>query len=133
VVNRHSPRVQADRVNDGLGQVLDTGTSQMFFKVLRLSFAAIIACASTSGWAKAETCYADWGAAAQIVRQFNLITVDRLSREMVGGIGGQIVKTTLCKDGDDYIYKLVVREPTGQLKTVVMGADARSAAAATKR
>jgi hypothetical protein len=103
---------------------------------LRLPFAALAGVMTLAGprvgpaWA--ETCYADWGAASQIVRQFKLMTVDQLAKEATGQLGGQIVKTTLCKDGDDYIYKIVVRDAKGALKTVVMGADSASLAA-TKR
>ena len=45
-------------------------------------------------------------------------------------VNGDIVKSTLCKDGDDYIYKLVVRDSGGQLKTVVVDARNPGAAAA---
>lgn len=108
----------------------------MLSRANRLPFAV---CAALLTWvgsgvgpARAETCYADWGAASQIVKQFKLMTVDQLAKEATGQLGGQIVKTTLCKDGDDYIYKIVVRDAKGALKTVVMGADSASLAA-TKR
>ncbi len=105
-------------------------------KLLRLPFAALAGIMMLAGpqtrTAWAETCYADWGAASQIVKQFKLMTVDQLAKEASGQLGGQIVKTTLCKDGDDYIYKIVVRDAKGALKTVVMGADSASLAA-TKR
>lgn len=78
----------------------------------------------TSQWtlAKAEECYADWGVAAEIVRSRKLMTVGELAKGAAASLPGQIVKTTLCKDGDDYIYKLVVRDGKGQLKTVVLDA-----------
>lgn len=72
--------------------------------------------------AKAEECYADWGIAAEIVRSRKLLTVGELSSGAARAIPGQIVKTTLCKDGDDYIYKLVVRDGKGALKTIVLDA-----------
>jgi|CXWK01.1.fsa_nt_gi hypothetical protein len=108
----------------------------MHLKSNRLPFAALGATAALTGFATGaaavEACYADWGAASQIIRQFKLMTVDQLTKEAAGQLGGQIVKTTLCKDGDDYIYKVVVRDSKGALKTVVMGADSASLAA-TKR
>lgn len=104
----------------------------MRFKSLSLPVAALVSAVTSGPADSAEMCYADWGAAAQIVKQFNLITVDQLAKAGAGQLDGQIVKTTLCKDGDDYIYKVVVRDAKGQLKTVVLGAD-RSSLAATKR
>ena len=64
----------------------------------------------------------DWGQAGAIVRQQKLMSIGELTKSVTPNIGGAIVKTTLCKDGDDYIYKLVVRDPSGQLKTVVVDA-----------
>ncbi len=101
-------------------------------KRLSLPLAALMAGAAPGSAGAAETCYADWGAASQIVKQFKLITVDQLTKASAGQLGGQLVKTTLCKDGDDYIYKIVVRDAKGQMKTVVLGADS-SGLSATKR
>lgn len=81
-----------------------------------------------SASARAEDCYADWGTAGAVVRREKLVTVQQLSQPGAAGVPGEIVKTTLCKDGDDYIYKLVVRDANGQLKTVVI--DARGAGGA---
>ncbi|MEQ1670226.1 MAG: hypothetical protein ABL893_05160 [Hyphomicrobium sp.] len=72
--------------------------------------------------ARAEECMTDWGQAGEIVRREKLLTVQQLSQPGPAQLPGQIVKTTLCKDGDDYIYKVVVREAGGQLKTLVVDA-----------
>ena len=74
--------------------------------------------------ALAEDCYNDWGLAGEIVRREKLVTVQQLTQANAAGLIEAIVKTTLCKDGDDYIYKLVVRDAKGQLKSVVV--DARN-------
>lgn len=114
------------------GRMLAPDFCFMPLKMFQSPFVALLATLALTGAAKAETCYADWGAAAEIVKQFNLITVEQLSKADAGQLGGQIIKTSLCKDGDDYIYKIVVRDTKGRLKTVVMGADS-SSLAATKR
>jgi uncharacterized membrane protein YkoI len=67
-------------------------------------------------------CIADWGKAADVVRQQGLLTVEELAKTFAKDIPGQIVRATLCKDGDDYIYKLSVRDKQGQLKNVVVDA-----------
>ena len=76
--------------------------------------------------AHAEECLTDWGAAGEIVRREKLLTVQQLTQGEVTALPGQIVKTTLCKDGDDYIYKVVIRDPSGSLKSLVV--DARPVA-----
>ena len=87
-----------------------------------LAGAAILVCASLSAAAKAEDCLTDWGVAGAIVRRENLMSVSELIKSAAPGIPGTIIKTTLCKDGDDFIYKLVVRDAAGQLRTVVVDA-----------
>jgi hypothetical protein len=86
----------------------------------------VLALASVGAGAPAfaEECLTDWGIAGEIVRRQKLLTVQQLSQSNAAGLPGQIVKTTLCKDGDDYVYKVVVRQASGQLKTIVV--DARS-------
>ncbi len=93
-------------------------------KILMLTGFAAFAAAGEALPARAEDCYNDWGLAGEIVRREKLITVQQLTQANAAGLIEAIVKTTLCKDGDDYIYKLVVRDAKGQLKTVVV--DARN-------
>ena len=93
-------------------------------KILILAGVTAFVVAGGADPAAAEDCYADWGVAGEIVRREKLVTVQQLTQANSAGLIDAIVKTTLCKDGDDYIYKLVVRGAGGQLKTVVV--DARS-------
>jgi hypothetical protein len=84
--------------------------------------AAVVMAATLVVGARAEECLPDWGEAGQIVRNQKLLTVQQLIESSAGVLQGQIMKTTLCKDGDDYIYKVVVRRSDGQLRTVVVDA-----------
>jgi uncharacterized membrane protein YkoI len=74
--------------------------------------------------AESAGCYASWSVAAPIVRKEGLTTVETLSRVAQAKISGDIVKTTLCKENGDFVYRLLIRSPKGQLskKTV----DARA-------
>ena len=76
--------------------------------------------------AKAADCLNDWAAASQIVKSENLLTVEQLSNVAGDQIQGQIVKTTLCLENGGYVYRLVVRDPKGQMKSVAI--DARGPA-----
>jgi hypothetical protein len=73
----------------------------------------------------AADCLSDWGMAGQIVRRENLITVEEVSRSLAADGLGELVKTTLCRSPEGYFYRLVIRMPTGQLKTTVMTAKSR--------
>jgi uncharacterized membrane protein YkoI len=91
-------------------------------KLLVLTSALAFAASGGAAPARAEDCYSDWGLAGEIVRREKLVTVQQLTQPGTALVTGEIVKTTLCKDGDDYVYKLVVRGAGGQLKTVVVDA-----------
>jgi hypothetical protein len=74
---------------------------------------------------RADNCMTDWGMAGQIVRRENLITVEEVSRSLAADGIGKLVKTTLCRSEVGYFYRLVIRSPTGQLRTTVMTAKNR--------
>jgi hypothetical protein len=93
-------------------------------KILVLTGCVAVATCGADAPVMAEECLTDWGQAGEIVRREKLVTVQQLTQANAAGLIEAIVKTTLCKDGDDYIYKLVVRDAKGQLKTVVV--DARN-------
>lgn len=71
----------------------------------------------------ASGCVADWSTAAQIVEKERLLTVEQVSAANAGAIPGKIVKTTLCREKDGFVYRLVVRNPAGQLQIIVVDAQ----------
>ena len=87
---------------------------------LRFAFALIFLTASPA--VRAESCMSDWGAASQIVRDQGLRTVEQLTRSSQQQLKGEIVRATLCREGDAYVYRLVVRDRSGQLRPVVLDA-----------
>jgi hypothetical protein len=93
-----------------------------FGRTAVISAAAIVL---LQGHAYADDCLNDWGLAGQIVRQEKLITVEEVAKSLTADGVGQLVKTTLCRSADGYFYRLVIRSPTGQLKSSVMSAKSR--------
>lgn len=65
--------------------------------------------------AGADNCYGDWSVAAPIVKKEGLTTVETLWRLAQSKIFGQIVKTTLCKERNRFVYRLLVRNRNGKL------------------
>jgi uncharacterized membrane protein YkoI len=82
------------------------------------------AAALTSMPVSAGGCYADWSIAAPIVRKEGLTSVEVLSRLAEAKISGDIVKTTLCEEKGGFVYRLVIRDPTGRFKSRTV--DART-------
>ena len=89
---------------------------------------AVVLAAATllpHGPALAEECLNDWGMAGEIVRREKLVTVEEVYKSLEADGVGQIVKSTLCHSDSGYVYRLVIRSPTGQLKSTVMSAKSK--------
>ena len=71
----------------------------------------------------ADRCYADWSDAGPIVRQQALVAVKDIHEIARKRQIGDLVKVTLCEENGRYVYRLVVREPTGRI--VALTIDAR--------
>ncbi len=65
-----------------------------------------------------DGCITDWSIAAPIVSSEGLATVEAVTEAARGHVEGDIVKLTLCREGGVYIYRLLVRTPAGQHRTI---------------
>lgn len=99
-----------------------------FFRRTLLVLAASLMAASlltaVSAHAADDGCIEDWSVAAPIVKAEGLASVEAVKQQARDHIQGQIVKATLCRQGDGYTYRLVVRTPEGQHKSMVVDAKA---------
>lgn len=68
-------------------------------------------------------CIVDWGAAGELVRRERLVTVEQLAAGAHRDLGGVIIKATLCRESGAYVYRLVIREASGQMRGAVVSAD----------
>lgn len=84
--------------------------------------AALLAAAAAGVDAKDAGCIDDWSVAAPIVKAEGLVSVEQLSAEGRSKLNGDIVKTTLCRDGSGYVFRLVVRGAGGQHRSVTVDA-----------
>jgi hypothetical protein len=90
--------------------------------VISLVVASLLGLAAPAGAAEDVTCYRDWSTASEIVRTEGLVTVDRLVAEAPERLGGDIVRTILCRAERGYFYRLVIRDQAGQLRGVIVDA-----------
>lgn len=91
--------------------------------VLRFRLLIVILCvAPFAGPAAAEACLDDWGKAGQIIRQEKLVTIEELSPLALRKGAGDILKSSLCDEQGRYVYRLVVRDPSGRLKNISVDA-----------
>jgi uncharacterized membrane protein YkoI len=72
-------------------------------------------------------CWPDWSEAAVIVRRETLTPVERVSKlARDKHPGSEVIKVTLCEEQGKYVYRLLLRERQGQLKSELL--DARQPA-----
>lgn len=67
-------------------------------------------------------CIEDWSTAVPVVREEGLASVETLTRRAKTKIAGDIVKVNLCKQGERYVYRLIVRTRKGKLQTHIVDA-----------
>ena len=90
---------------------------------------ALVLLAFSGGPGVSAACLDDWGAAANVVRANGLKTVEQLANASPRQLKGQIIKATLCEEDGRYVYRLVVRDPAGQMKNAVLDASGADLAA----
>ena len=69
-----------------------------------------------------EMCFADWSTALPIVQREILTPVRDLHIQVRRRNIGDLVRITLCTEGDRYIYRLLLREPTGNVAAIIVDA-----------
>ena len=77
-----------------------------------------------SFWASAQNaaCFADWSSASAIVKSQGLVTLEHLTKLGPSKLGGEIVRSSLCDSPSGFVYKLIVRNSSGQLKNITVDA-----------
>ena len=95
----------------------------------RLILSVVIAgaaCLATSAPAHADAsrCFATWSEAEAVARKEALVAVEEVSSlAYTATQGAKVIKSTLCEEDGRYVYRLVLREAKGSLKT--MSVDAK--------
>lgn len=84
--------------------------------------AGVLAVATASPSAAGDACIGDWSVAAPIVRKEGLMTVEQLTPRAKQKLKGDVVKVTLCQEKGGYVFRLVVRSPSGDLQTITVDA-----------
>ena len=89
-----------------------------------IAIAAIVVAAA--GPAAAQTdlpqCWNDWSDARAVVKREGLVTVEQLVKQAPVRLGGDIVRVALCESKSGFTYRLVVREPSGTIRQVILDA-----------
>ena len=95
----------------------------------------VMASAAVPAHARADTllCISDWGVASGIVKREGLADVDAVATAARKEVSASVVRTILCKQGPGYVYRVIMRDQTGRLRTATVDAKAPFGAETTKR
>ena len=84
--------------------------------------AALAATPLTAAVRAGEPGCIDWGSAAAIIAQNSLVPASVIYQKVQQRTGGKIVNQALCKQGNRYVYRLVVLGPTGAVTNLTVDA-----------
>jgi hypothetical protein len=94
-----------------------------------LSLALLIPVVAITGPAPAErwtagaaACIEDWSTAVPVVKEEGLAAVETVTRLAKTRLAGEIVKVTLCKIDERYVYRVLVRSANGRMAPVIVDA-----------
>lgn len=79
--------------------------------------------ATNSAEASPLKCLSTWSEASPVVTAQQLASVEELNRQVAKLELGELLMTTLCHDGDRYVYRLMVRSTKGRVRTLTVDAD----------
>ncbi len=67
-------------------------------------------------------CFEDWSDAAPIVLKEKLLPVGDIQAWARKRLKGNVIRVTLCQDGERYTYRVLVREPKGRIRNRIVEA-----------
>jgi hypothetical protein len=74
------------------------------------------------GHASAPKCYPDWSQASEIVSREQLAPISVLTGAAKSAAQAEIVRTVLCRISGAYVYRVVLKDDTGRLRTETVNA-----------
>jgi uncharacterized membrane protein YkoI len=69
-----------------------------------------------------EFCIEDWSTAAPVVKSEGLASVEAVTALARKRLEGDLVKVTLCMQGQTYVYRLLIRGGDGRHSRVIVDA-----------
>jgi hypothetical protein len=85
----------------------------------------VLAGAPGFGRASAQTeqqCFTDWSDAAPVVARERLKPARAVQGAVRDQLGGDVVRITLCREGDGFVYRVVVRGLDGRISNMRLSA-----------
>lgn len=65
--------------------------------------------------ARDDACFDNWSEAAPIVQREGLVSTHDLYQQLRDRHSGDVIRITLCREDNRYIYRVVLRQESGRL------------------
>lgn len=83
--------------------------------LIAIVFAVLTLSPAPAAIGESVRCFEDWSDAAPIVLNERLVPARDLHTWARKRLKGKVLRVTLCRDGERYIYRLLVRGPKGRI------------------
>ncbi len=91
-------------------------------RVVPLILGLVAVFARNAAVGAADVCIEDWSTAAPVVKEEGLASVETVMERAKTKVSGDVVKVTLCKQGERYVYRLLVRKASGKHSPMIVDA-----------
>jgi hypothetical protein len=82
---------------------------------MRPALAALAPLLAVPAHAGDGACFESWSEAAQVVRKEGLVSTHDVYQKLHERNSAEVLRITLCRQGNRFIYKVVVRQTSGRL------------------
>lgn len=81
----------------------------------RTASMALVPILALPAHAKDEACFESWSEAAPIVQSEGLVSTHDLYQQLRDRHSGEVIRITLCREGQRFVYRVVLRQDSGRL------------------
>jgi hypothetical protein len=92
--------------------------------IRRFAVTALVAVAMTATAPPAHAGCVPWKSAGAVISQNSLVPGNVIYKKVQSKTGGKVISATLCANGDNFVYKIVVLGKKGDVKNLTV--DART-------
>ena len=100
----------------------DQSVLRVWGVILALAFDGLVLGNASAEMSPQSDCYTDWSSALPVVLREVLTPVRDLHARAREKNVGDVVRVTLCTEHGRYVYRLLVRGPTGQIAAQIVDA-----------
>lgn len=80
-----------------------------------IAVVALVPIVAMPAHAKDEACFESWSEAGPIAQKEGLVSTHDIYQQLRDRHTGEVIRITLCREGDKFVYRVVLRQTSGRL------------------